>query len=180
MADMKITSQEKKGQGLLNNICFQQDETHPYYVRIVRDRLNQDFTDGLDEEIGEIDWPTLFPDLNSLDYFLCGYLKSQVDFQRPNRLSQLAQRITGNSKNYTGNNIEDIKYVGSLKSALQRVAENTNITLQYKCINKKLKNKFTTNLFVSNQWALGRSRLSSYLAPDWRPFLTQRLTIYLA
>jgi hypothetical protein len=50
---------------------------------------------------GAIEWPSLSPDLTPLDFFLWGYLKSKVYFNRPNNLDELRQRIRAEVEHIT-------------------------------------------------------------------------------
>lgn len=88
-----IPALEENGQ-LPNNIWFQQDGAPPHYARIVRDRLNRTFPNRWIGRRGAIEWPPRSPDLNPLDYYLWGFLKSKVYFNRPDNLQELAERIT--------------------------------------------------------------------------------------
>ena len=42
---------------------------------------------------GPIEWPPRSPDITPLDFFLWGYLKSEVYVNRPNNVDDLKQRI---------------------------------------------------------------------------------------
>jgi hypothetical protein len=44
---------------------------------------------------------TAFSDLTPLDFFLWGYLKSKVYFNRPNNLDELRQRIRAKTEHIT-------------------------------------------------------------------------------
>ena len=59
------------------------------------------------------DWPARSPDLNPLDFFLCGYLKSQVYSPWPKNLDELEaniRRVVGNLQpGVIRNAIMDIK-----------------------------------------------------------------------
>lgn len=88
-----VPTLEENGQ-LPNNIWFQQDGAPPHYARIVRDCLDRTFHHRWIGRRGTIEWPARSPDLTPLDFFLWGYLKSKVYFNRPNSLQELAERIT--------------------------------------------------------------------------------------
>lgn len=88
-----IPALEVNGQ-LPNNIWFQQDGAPPHYARIVRERLDRTFHHRWIGRRGTYEWPARSPDLNPLDYFLWGYLKSKVYVNRPNNLQELTERIT--------------------------------------------------------------------------------------
>lgn len=88
-----IPALEENGQ-LPNNIWFQQDGAPPHYARDVRAYLDRTFHNRWVGRRGTIEWPPRSPDLTPLDYFLWGYLKSKVYFNRPNSLQELARRIT--------------------------------------------------------------------------------------
>ena len=62
----------------LHNVWWFQDGAPAHRLRAVRDRLTLTFGDRLVALGTEIEWPARFPDLNPLDFFLWGYLKSKV------------------------------------------------------------------------------------------------------
>ncbi|XP_023312530.1 uncharacterized protein LOC111692677 [Anoplophora glabripennis] len=76
-----------------NTIWYQQDGATPHFAVIVRDYLNQIFANRWIGPRGTIEWPPRSPDLTPLDYFLWGYLKSKVYFNRPNTIEELKDRI---------------------------------------------------------------------------------------
>ena len=45
------------------------------------------------KERGFIEWPARSPDLTPLDFYLWGYLKSKVYFDKPESLEELKNRI---------------------------------------------------------------------------------------
>ncbi|GBN60164.1 hypothetical protein AVEN_54226-1 [Araneus ventricosus] len=47
------------------------------------------------------DWPPRSPDLTSMEFFLCGYLKQQVYATPPSTLQDLQRRITDVCANVT-------------------------------------------------------------------------------
>lgn len=76
-----------------NTIWFQQDGAPPHFAVIVRQYLNQVFANQWIGRRGTIEWPPRSPDLTPLDYYLWGYLKSKVYFNRPNTIDELKDRI---------------------------------------------------------------------------------------
>lgn len=76
-----------------DSIWFQQDGAPPHYSRIVRDYLNNIFPNRWIGRRGVIEWPARSPDLTPLDFYLWGYLKSKVYFNKPENIEQLKNRI---------------------------------------------------------------------------------------
>lgn len=72
---------------------FQQDGAPPHYALAVRQYLNEIFPNRWIGRRGPIEWPARSPDLTPLDYFLWGYLKSKVYFNRPPNIEALKNRI---------------------------------------------------------------------------------------
>lgn len=75
------------------HIWFQQDGAPPHFAIYVRQYLDATFPERWIGRRGPIEWPPRSPDLTPLDFFLWGYLKSKVYFNRPNNLEELRQRI---------------------------------------------------------------------------------------
>ena len=63
-------------------IWIQHDGAPPHFSVDVRNHLNAVFPDRWIGRGGPIPWPARSPDLNPLDYFLWGYLKSLL-FETP-------------------------------------------------------------------------------------------------
>lgn len=83
----------ENAQLIRNDIWLQQDGAPPHYGRNVREYLDEIFHTRWIGRRGEIEWPPRSPDLNPLDFFLWGHLKSVVYRTRPNTLLELEQRI---------------------------------------------------------------------------------------
>lgn len=92
LRDQVVPSIEEDGQ-LPANIWLQQDGAPPHYALNVRNFLNETFTNRWIGRRGFIEWPPRSPDLNPLDFFLWGHLKSVVYTRRPHNLDELQQRI---------------------------------------------------------------------------------------
>lgn len=75
------------------DIWFQQDGAPPHFGADVRQYLDVTFPGRWIGRRGAIEWPPRSPDLTPLDFFLWGYLKSKVYFNRPNNLEELQDRI---------------------------------------------------------------------------------------
>lgn len=75
------------------DIWYQQDGAPPHYNREVRAYLDQVFPNRWIGRRGAIEWPPRSPDMTPLDYFLWGYLKSKVYFNRPEIIDNLKTRI---------------------------------------------------------------------------------------
>lgn len=72
---------------------FQHDGAPPHYSIAVREHLHEAFPLRWIGRGGPVSWPARSPDLNPLDFFLWGYLKSLVYAIPVNSLEQLQQRI---------------------------------------------------------------------------------------
>lgn len=72
---------------------FQQDGAPPHYALPVRQYLSEIFPNRWIGRRGPYEWPARSPDLTPLDYFLWGYLKSKVYFNRPPNIDALKNRI---------------------------------------------------------------------------------------
>lgn len=78
---------------------FMQDGAPPHYARHVRHWLDQEFPNSWIGRGGPVPWAARSPDLNPLDFFLWGYLKSKV-YSTPIRdLDHLQERITEECQN---------------------------------------------------------------------------------
>lgn len=75
-------------------LWFQQDGAPPHFAANVREYLNTQFPGRWIGRRGAIDWPARSPDLNPLDFFLWGYLKSKVYVNRPDNIQDLKQKIS--------------------------------------------------------------------------------------
>jgi hypothetical protein len=60
------------------HMWFTHDRATPYFLRIVRQHLNQAFGERWKGCGGPINWPVLFPDLSTMDLWLWRYLKVLV------------------------------------------------------------------------------------------------------
>lgn len=86
-----------------NQVWFQQDGAPPHYGREVRNYLNDTFPQKWIGRRGTIEWPARSPDLNPLDFFLWGYLKSRVYINKPESLDELKLRIETEIRNIPQN-----------------------------------------------------------------------------
>lgn len=90
------------------SIYYQQDGAPPHFARTVRNYLNEVFPNRWIGRRGAIEWPARSPDLTPLDYFLWGYLKSKVYFNRPNNIADLKVRITEEINKITPEVIQNV------------------------------------------------------------------------
>lgn len=74
-------------------IWYQQDGAPPHFGLEVRQYLDEVFPERWIGRRGSLEWPPRSPDLTPLDFFLWGYLKTKVYFNRPDNLEDLRQRI---------------------------------------------------------------------------------------
>src|SRR5215469_2188886 len=79
--------------GHLRRIIFQQDGAPPHYALEVRAYLDQTFADRWIGRAGPLAWPPRSPDLNPLDFYLWGHIKTTVYRTKPTTINELRQRI---------------------------------------------------------------------------------------
>jgi len=72
---------------------FMHDGAPPHFSLAVREYLNQMYQERWIGRGGPVAWPPRSPDLNPLDFFIWGYLKSLVYAEPINNLEQLENRI---------------------------------------------------------------------------------------
>jgi hypothetical protein len=80
--------------GFLHRAIFQQDGAPPHFAVDVRAYLDQTFTDRWIGRAGPLVWPPRSPDLNPLDFYLWGHIKTMVYRTKPRSIDELKQRIT--------------------------------------------------------------------------------------
>lgn len=92
--DPMITDTLENDNNLIENqLTFQQDGAPPHYAVYVRQFLDEHFPGRWIGRRGPVEWPPRSPDLNPLDFFLWGHLKSRVYATKPETLEVLRQRI---------------------------------------------------------------------------------------
>ena len=79
-----------RNNAVVEHCYFQQDKALAHYTT---DYLNQLFYDNWIWCRGPLEWATCSSDLTPCDFFLMGFLKSQVYSTRPQNLEELEQRI---------------------------------------------------------------------------------------
>lgn len=79
---------------LRENVTFMQDGAPAHNAIIVREFLNNNYTNRWIGTYGPINWPPRSPDLNPLDFFLWGHLKTVVYADPPTNLQNLKEKIT--------------------------------------------------------------------------------------
>lgn len=90
-------------------IWLQQDGAPPHYARLVREYLEQIFPNRWIGRRGPIEWPPRSPDLTPLDYFLWGYLKSKIYFNRPENIEALKERIRQEIRSITPEMLDNVQ-----------------------------------------------------------------------
>ena len=83
------------GQNMFNQTIWQQDGAKPHQANMVMEWLDGIFEDrmlAIRSRRGDT-WAPSSPDLNPLDFFLCGYLKEKVYKPLPTSLEELKSRI---------------------------------------------------------------------------------------
>jgi len=97
-----------------HNVWFQQDGAPAHFSLEARNILNNVFTDRWIGRRGTIEWPPRSPDLNPLDFFYWGYLKTKVYETRFENLEELREKIVNVSNSITPDfltNVIDTFYV---------------------------------------------------------------------
>lgn len=79
------------------DLCYMHDGAPAHYPETVRQCLNENFGSWIGRGNGAlIAWPPRSPDLNPLDFFLWGFLKTQVYRDNPQTLEEIMQKIVEN------------------------------------------------------------------------------------
>lgn len=87
---------------LRRNIWFMQDGAPPHYSIAVRNYLNEQFPHRWIGRGSEFQWPPRSPDLNPLDFYFWGHMKSLVYAQAINSRQELWQQVQ-NAANFIRN-----------------------------------------------------------------------------
>jgi len=97
----------------LDDIWFQQDGATPHFANETITLLRTKFPGRIIARNGDVNWPPRSCDLTPLDYFLWGYVKSQVYKNNPQSIPELKDEI--------------IRVIGEIEPQLcQNVIENFN------------------------------------------------------
>lgn len=90
-------------------VWFQQDGAPPHYALTVREILNNQFGHRWIGRGGGINWPARSPDLNPLDFYYWGRIKSAVYTNVPPAdIDELKQRIITASREIPENHIDNV------------------------------------------------------------------------
>lgn len=94
----------------LESVWYQQDGCPAHNAIIVRQFLEETFQERLMSGFGTIKWPPRSPDLSPNDFFLWGFLKTQIySRNRPENLQQLRQRIVDTCANISPQMLENTR-----------------------------------------------------------------------
>lgn len=97
----------------LKNMWFQQDGATPHFANQTIALLKEKFNGRVISRNGDVNWPARSCDLTPLDFFLWGYVKSQVYKNNPHSINKLKDEI--------------IRVIREIEPQLcQRVIENFN------------------------------------------------------
>jgi len=77
-----------------DNMWFQQDGATCHISHVTMDILHERFESMVISRGGDVNWPPRLCDLTPLDFFLWGYLKSQVYTNKPQTIDALKVNIT--------------------------------------------------------------------------------------
>jgi len=91
------------------DVWFMQDGAPPHYATIVRNFLDERYPDHWIGRRGPVEWPPRSPDLNPLDYFLWGFLKSEVYRNRPRNINDLTTNIRAACQLITPEMIQNVQ-----------------------------------------------------------------------
>ncbi|KMQ82561.1 transposable element tc3 transposase, partial [Lasius niger] len=75
------------------NMWFMHDGAPAHFSRVARDHLNRNYGQRWIGRGGPVAWPPRSPDINPLDFYLWGHVKSIVYRNAPNNIADLRQRI---------------------------------------------------------------------------------------
>lgn len=78
---------------IADNLIYQQDGAPAHYSRIVRNWLDDHFSDRWIGRRGPTEWPPRSPDLTPLDFYAWGFMKGYVYEKEIESLAELKQRI---------------------------------------------------------------------------------------
>lgn len=92
-----------------DRLWFQQDGAPPHYAVVVRQYLDEAFPQRWIGRRGPIEWPARSPDLNPLDFFLWGYLKSKVYVTKPHDLEDLKAKLRHEIRQITPQMLHNVK-----------------------------------------------------------------------
>lgn len=93
---------------LRDDIWFQQDGAPAHFGRYVRDYLGEIFPERWIGRGGSIEWPPRSPDLNPLDFYLWGHLKTEVYRTKPTSLEDLENRIANAVHDITPQHLQNV------------------------------------------------------------------------
>ncbi|KYM96625.1 hypothetical protein ALC62_12672 [Cyphomyrmex costatus] len=72
---------------------FMHDGAPAHFSRVARDYLNRNYSHRWIGRGGPVAWPPRSPDMNPLDFYLWGHVKSIVYTNAPNNIVDLRHRI---------------------------------------------------------------------------------------
>lgn len=88
---------------------FQQDGAPPHFALAVRQYLDRTFPERWIGRRGFIEWPARSPDMNPLDFFLWGHLKTVVYKTPPANLDVLRARIVEEIRQITPETLTNVR-----------------------------------------------------------------------
>lgn len=109
LRDYLIPELEKLPQEDRINMWFQHDGAPAHNALLVRRYLDDIFPSRWIGRGGPREWPPRSPDLNPLDFFLWGYMKSTVYANRPRTLEQLKENISQQFQRVTERTLEKVQ-----------------------------------------------------------------------
>ena len=94
--------------GIIDTVVYQQDGAPPHFATIVRNYLNETFPDRWIGRGSQRLWAPRSPDLNPLDFFVWGFLKSKVYRVKIRSIQQLKQRIMAAAADITPETLQKV------------------------------------------------------------------------
>src|SRR6185437_2986980 len=107
----------------MEHLIYQQDGAPPHIYRPVKQALQESFENRIISRHFENAWPARSPDLNPLDYWFWGYMKSRVFAHAPASLQDLKKAIR--------DEISSIS-VAQLNAAVQNFSKRVKVLVDVK------------------------------------------------
>ena len=105
-----------------SQLIFMQDGAPPHIYRPVKQLLTNFFGPRIISRHFPDQWPPRSPDMNPLDYWLWGYLKSKVFLQAPRTTEELKEAIRKEISKINANQLTNA--VQHFKDRVSAVVEN--------------------------------------------------------
>ncbi|CAD7011266.1 unnamed protein product [Ceratitis capitata] len=104
----------------LHDMWFQQDGATCHTASVTMDLLRGEFGEHLISRSGPVNWPPKSCDLTPLDYFLLGYVKSNVYTDKPASIDALRDNIEAYIRENVGKSMPKLDQVDGAFEAQSR------------------------------------------------------------